>query len=80
MFLEPSFMLAPVGTMFSHQFPELLRVIHLFQVGKLVDYDVVNDRLRCHCQPPVEAKVALLGAATPASSLSSYDKSVIPDS
>ena len=37
MFLEPFFMLAPLGTMFIHQFPELLRVIHLFQVGKLMD-------------------------------------------
>jgi len=77
MILEPFFVLTPLGTMFSYQFPESLCVIHLFQMGKLMDDDVVNDRLRGHYKLPVKAKVAFIGAATPTGLLPSYENSVI---
>ena len=77
MLLKPFPMGAPPGAMFGHQLPELLGVIHLFQMGEFVDDNVVNDRLRCHYQLPIEAKVALIGAATPAGPLASYEKSLI---
>ena len=77
MFLEPSFMLAPLGTMFRHQFPELLRVIHLFQVGKLMDDNVVNNKLRCHHELPVKVEITFPGAATPAGLSSSYSQPTV---
>ena len=46
-------------------------------MGKLMDDDVVNDRLRCHYELPVKAKVAFVGAATPTGLLPSYENSAI---
>ncbi len=77
MFLEPSFTLAPLRTMFSHQFLELLRVIHLFQVGKLMDDKVVNNRLRCHHELPVKVEIIFPRAATPAGLSSSYSQPTV---
>ena len=80
MVLEPSFVLAPSGTMFGYQLPESPCVIHLFQVGKFMDDDVVDDWLWHHYEPPVEVQVSFLGAATPTSPRSSDAQSAIGDS
>lgn len=42
-----------------------------------MDDDVVNDRLRCHHELPVKAKVAFMGTTTPTGLLPPYDNSVI---
>ena len=47
-------------------------MVHLFQMGKLMDDNVVNDRLRHHQELPVEVEIAFPGAATPTSLRSSY--------
>ena len=56
---EPLLVLAPMRAVFSYELPEPLRVVHFFQVSKLMDDDVVDDRWRHHHQLPVEAEVAL---------------------
>ena len=55
-------MIVPFGAVLGYQFPELLRVIHFFQVGKLMDDNVVDDGLRYHHELPVEVEVAFPGA------------------
>ena len=74
---EPFPVLAPLRTVFIHYCPELLCMVHLFQVGKLMDDDVVNDRHRRHQELPVKAEIAFAGAATPAGLLPPYDKPIV---
>jgi hypothetical protein len=54
-------------------------MIHLFQVGKLMNDDILNDRLRRHDELPVEVEVAFMGAATPTSLHPSYGQAAIFD-
>jgi hypothetical protein len=74
---EPFLVLAPPRAMLRYQLPKLLRVIHFFQVHELMCDDIVNNRLRCHYELPVKAKVTFVGAASPTSLLPPYDKPVV---
>src|SRR6185503_14315648 len=54
-----------VGAVFGDVGPEAGRVVHLAQVGELVDHEVVEHLRRRHDDAPVEVEIADLGAAAP---------------
>src|ERR1041385_6621731 len=62
---EPEAAHAVVGAPGGDDGPELLRVVHLFQVRQLVDDEVIEDRRRRQEHAPVEVQVAVAGAAAP---------------
>src|ERR1035437_9999594 len=52
--------------MLLHQIPEAAGMVHLAEMRQLVNYDIVDDRLRSHDELPVEVEIALLRATAPA--------------
>jgi len=53
------------GEMAFHNVPESFRMVHLDQMRKFMNDDVIDDVLRCLYQPPVQPDLAFGIAATP---------------
>lgn len=63
--LEPFFVYSVVRHGNVNPVPKAIGVVELYQVGKLVDDDVVNDLPRRQQQPRAEVYVAGIGAGSP---------------
>ena len=65
MILQPFLMLAVIRHQLSNFGPKSAGMVALAKVNQLMDDDVVDDKLGCHHQPPIEVQGTFSAAGTP---------------